>query len=335
VRSIEWKTTCSGAKLFRGSTYVEGTVVTDGVYAAGETALVIRVPSAEPVVGRWREQYDTSGSFGVAAHVTVLYPYLPYAGVDDQVRRKLRDLFAASSTIDLRFTRCGRFPGVLYLAPEPDGPIAALTETVAAKWPEAPPYGGRFAEVVPHLTIADKADAETSAAIEAEVIRGLPVSARASGVTLLVFDGARWREDDFFPLGDPPLVEFAFPGPLRDELVGAILRGDKTTTTGLLADYEHAGDPLPAVGQWSAVVDSAGRRVAIIEVVDVRVVPIREIDEEFARAEGEGHTTVAEWRTAHERFWRGEEMSASLGATPVIDDDTLVVAERFRLLQRL
>ena len=35
--------------------------------------------------------------------------------------------------------------------------------------------------------------------------------------------------------------EFAFPGPLRDQLVAAILDGAKTTTTGLLDDYERDG----------------------------------------------------------------------------------------------
>jgi uncharacterized protein YhfF len=39
------------------------------------------------------------------------------------------------------------------------------------------------------------------------------------------------------PAGDLPVAEFAFPGPLRDQLVAAILAGEKTTTTGLVADY--------------------------------------------------------------------------------------------------
>ena len=50
------------------------------------------------------------------------------------------------------------------------------------------------------------------------------------------------------PYGDPadlPRNEFAFPGPLRDKLVAAILDGSKTATTGLLIDYEHEGEPLP------------------------------------------------------------------------------------------
>jgi len=42
------------------------------------------------------------------------------------------------------------------------------------------------------------------------------------------------------PAGDLPIVEFAFPGPLRDQLVAAILAGEKTTTTSLVADYDPA-----------------------------------------------------------------------------------------------
>lgn len=39
-----------------------------------------------------------------------------------------------------------------------------------------------------------------------------------------------------------PPAPFAFPGPLRDALVAAVLSGAKTTTTGVLAYDEAAGD---------------------------------------------------------------------------------------------
>jgi hypothetical protein len=38
------------------------------------------------------------------------------------------------------------------------------------------------------------------------------------------------------------------PGPLRDRLVAAIVAGAKTTTSGLVADYEHENEPLPRPG---------------------------------------------------------------------------------------
>ncbi|MEU5964273.1 ASCH domain-containing protein [Micromonospora parva] len=134
-------------------------------------------------------------------------------------------------------------------------------------------------------------------------------------------------------LEDLPLAEFAFPGPLRDKLVGAILSGAKTSTTGLLIGYQRANESLPTVGQLSAVVDSAGRRVAAIELTDVRVIRLADVDLAHALAEGEGDESVAQWRAGHETFWHSDAVRAELGEPDfTVDDDTLVVTERFRLV---
>ncbi|MEU0589748.1 ASCH domain-containing protein [Streptomyces sp. NPDC006132] len=133
-----------------------------------------------------------------------------------------------------------------------------------------------------------------------------------------------------------PRTEFAFPGPLRDRLVAAILEGSKTSTTGLLVDYEHAGEPLPEVGLRSVVVDSDDRPVGVIEVTGVRVLPLAQVDLDHVLDEGEGYSGVAEWRAGHERFWHGEEMREALGDPGfTVDDTTLVVLERFRLVADL
>jgi uncharacterized protein YhfF len=87
--------------------------------------------------------------------------------------------------------------------------------------------------------------------------------------------------------------EFAFPGPLRDQLVAAILNGSKTSTTGLVAGYEHEGEALPQVGNRSVVVDSDGRPVAVIEVTRVRVVPLAQA----TKASGTATRCVRPWRT--------------------------------------
>ncbi|MFC5661890.1 ASCH domain-containing protein [Kitasatospora misakiensis] len=130
-----------------------------------------------------------------------------------------------------------------------------------------------------------------------------------------------------------PVEEFAFPGPLRDRLVGAVLSGAKTSTTGLLTQYEIEGEQLPEAGRRGAVPDSAGRIVAVTELTDIRVVPLAEVDLRHALDEGEGYATVAEWRAGHERFWHGEELRAALGDPGfTVDDTTRVVLERFRLL---
>jgi uncharacterized protein YhfF len=135
------------------------------------------------------------------------------------------------------------------------------------------------------------------------------------------------------PSGDLPVMEFGFPGPLRDQLVAAVLAGAKTTTTGLVADYEHENDPLPVPGERQVVIDSAGRPVGVIETTAVRVMRLAEVDLDHALGEGEGYTSVEEWRAGHEEFWHSAEMREAM-ADPAftVGDDTLVVAQVFRLV---
>lgn len=131
---------------------------------------------------------------------------------------------------------------------------------------------------------------------------------------------------------DLPILELALPGPLRDSGVAAILSGKKTALTGLLQIHEHAGEPIPQRGQRFTVVDSAGQPAAVIELTEVRVVPISTVDDEYAHAEGRGYADAAHWRREHEEFFQSEGVAEFLGGVPVIDDDTLVVTERFRLI---
>lgn len=134
-------------------------------------------------------------------------------------------------------------------------------------------------------------------------------------------------------LNDLPAAEFGFPGRLRNLLVGAILSGAKTSTSSLALEYERESEPLPAVGQRSAVLDSAGRRVAVIEVTEVRIVRLADVDLQHALDEGEGYESVEQWRSGHERFWHSAEVRAEIGDPNfTVNDDTLVVAERFRLI---
>lgn len=127
-----------------------------------------------------------------------------------------------------------------------------------------------------------------------------------------------------------------FPGPLRDQLVAAVLDGRKVSTTGLLVEYEVEREEPPPVGERSALIDSDGREIAVLEVTEVRILRLGDIDLQHVLDEGEGDTSVARWRAGHERFWHSDEMREALDDPEfTVDDDTLVVAERFRVVERI
>ncbi len=135
-----------------------------------------------------------------------------------------------------------------------------------------------------------------------------------------------------------PAWGFAFPGPLRDELTALALAGTKTTTAGLLAEMEAEGEALSVPGTREVLLDSEERPVAVIETVDCRVVRLADVDDRHAIDEGEGYADAHEFRVAHEQFWNGylDDLRATLGVPDfVLDDDTLVVLQRFRVVERL
>ena len=57
------------------------------------SALIVAVPEVEPLVGDWRSRYDNA-TLGVPAHVTLLFPFVPAAQLDDVLLGELEALFA-------------------------------------------------------------------------------------------------------------------------------------------------------------------------------------------------------------------------------------------------
>jgi hypothetical protein len=168
-----------------------------------ESALIVAVPEAEPAVAALRAAYDPAASWGVPAHITVLYPFVPPDRIDAAVLAAVAGTVAAAPVFDVVLARTGRFGDqVLWLAPEPDAPLRALTAAVWARFPDFPPYGGEFADVVPHLTVTDRQPPEVMAAADQRVRPWLPIAARVGAVRLLVGSPApgAWRTVAQFPL---------------------------------------------------------------------------------------------------------------------------------------
>ena len=131
---------------------------------------------------------------------------------------------------------------------------------------------------------------------------------------------------------------FGDPGPMRDELTALALAGTKTTTASLLVDFEMEGAALPIAGTRELLIDSEERPVAIVEILSCRVVRLADVDDQHAIDEGEGYANAAEFRVEHESYWNSylDTVREYLGDPSfVLTDDTMVVLERFRIVERL
>lgn len=169
-----------------------------------ESALIIAVPEAEPLVKAFRDRFDASAAAGVPAHITILYPFIPPDKITPEALAELHDLFAQFQAFEFALPETRRFPDVFYLTPSPAEPFKALTQAIVERYPAYPPYGGAFAEVIPHLTIADVDEPDQLETVERDFLNRhgaqLPVKAQASEILLLDNTSGRWEMRQAFDL---------------------------------------------------------------------------------------------------------------------------------------
>jgi len=118
---------------------------------------------------------DPSAAAGIPAHVTLLYPFMPVDGLDDEVRRKVGRIVAAEPSFTVNFRDIARFPNVVYLPPEPPDPFRRMTTALAQEFPDYPPYEGVYETLIPHLTVAQDVPDDYYAAAEHALPQALPV----------------------------------------------------------------------------------------------------------------------------------------------------------------
>jgi len=159
------------------------------------SALILPVLDAASTLDRWRER--TSGakpSAGIPPHVTLAFPFVP-PPVEDRVIAQLERLLPDGSPFRLELRAFGRFPGVLYLVPEPAAMLVSLYDRVHERFPGFPLYGNPALSFVPHVTVAEGADVVLDAA-EAEISPELPLVADVCEAWFIEEaepDGKRWR----------------------------------------------------------------------------------------------------------------------------------------------
>jgi len=115
---------------------------------------------------------------------------------------------------------------------------------------------------------------------------------------------------------------------IADDLLALYLTAQKTAGSGLLKDYQLAGDPLPQVGDHWIILDSQAQPRCIVKTVRVEQHRFAQVPEAVAIAEGEGDLSLAYWRAAHLEFFK--PFLADWGITDL--EQETVVTEYYELV---
>lgn len=132
--------------------------------------------------------------------------------------------------------------------------------------------------------------------------------------------------DDFCEVAQLKEVKFkgAFQfGVSADWLADLVVEGKKTATTSGYVFYELEKEDLPQIGEYYIILNGSDEPVAVIQIQSVEVMPMNEVSEEFALAEGEGDYRY--WWDAHEEFFTDSLKEYDREFSP----NMLVVCERF------
>ena len=101
-----------------------------------QSALIVGIPEAEEAVARHRALFDDAAAWGIPAHVTVLYPFMPPSEVDAHVIGTLATAISTIPRFHATFESTGWFgTNVLWLDPQPAAVFGALTQLIAAPFP--------------------------------------------------------------------------------------------------------------------------------------------------------------------------------------------------------
>jgi hypothetical protein len=167
----------------------------------GQTGLVIPVPAAEALLASVGTRYPGTVRDGVPAHVSLLYPFVATADLDEHVTTALQELLVEQVPIPVDFVECYRRGGFVALRPAPSDGLTELLSRTHRRWPDVVPYRGVYRDLEPHLTVAMRCSEQTAVRIEQEATAKLPIRAELREAWLLAFEG-QWTLRGRFKFGD-------------------------------------------------------------------------------------------------------------------------------------
>lgn len=131
-------------------------------------------------------------------HVTLLFPFVDDSQLSARTIDEACRVIGRFRVFDFALNVVGRFDNLpdqsyLWLAPKPAEPFVELTRAVAEAFPDNPPYGGAFAEIVPHVTIVSSTDELILRRAEERISEELPIASRATSVSIMEQRRGSWQ----------------------------------------------------------------------------------------------------------------------------------------------
>lgn len=130
-------------------------------------------------------------------------------------------------------------------------------------------------------------------------------------------------------------IEMKYPGAgawqmgdspeLASELANLIKKGIKTASCGSFASYQQE-ESAPRIGSYNIILYGQNVPVCVIRLVSLQLVRFCDINEEFARKEGEGDLSLEYWKKEHQRFFIREGH---------FSEDMELIAEEFEVVEVL
>ena len=152
-----------------------------------KSAIVALFPKVDEVVAPYRMKLDPSAPWGVPAHVTVLYPFVPPHAISRYLVNQIQEVAGRLHAVDVRFERIACFgEQVVYAAPEPDEWFRVATLGIFHAFPDYPPYDGEIEDPTPHLTIGDGGPGDEMKRAGKEIEERLPLQQRLEHLALMV-----------------------------------------------------------------------------------------------------------------------------------------------------
>lgn len=174
----------------------------------GHSVLLVPVPALERFIrARWEHYAPELVSRDPAfthAHVTVLAPYLDEPSADDLA--VVGEIVTSTPAFEFRLDDVDAFPdGIVHARPVPTAPFSRLTARLWEAFPQCPPYGGRYDDLVPHVTLDRLSSTVDVTSTRALVGDRLPARCVADRVELHWYETGNCHVRAMWALGVPTL----------------------------------------------------------------------------------------------------------------------------------